>query len=453
MEVFKFRVDGMTCHSCELHVEAELSKLPGVTRVDVNVTKGVARIVCDGPVPSLKAINAVLKGCDYRACGLDSAPVVLTPRPKFLQLVWLFGAALAVALAFGRLVPSGAAARLGAASSFGSAFALGLVASLTSCLAVVGGLLLAVAAKARERLGEGASASARLVPTASFIAGRIISYGLLGGVLGLIGRVLLPSPAVTGALIVLAALMMLSAGLGILGLVPRWLKAALPRWPKALSRGVFAADSWSHPLAPFLLGAATFFVPCGFTQSLQVYALTTGSFVRSALLLVAFALGTAPALLTLGWASASFKGRFGRWFLWFAGALVVILGLWNLKGGLTLLGFRLEWPRPAATSAALAADPNVKLENGVQVIHLRLGSAALAYEPSDSYNVKVGVPVRLEIEGPGTGCRSRLVIPRLGLGVDLNQALNVLEFTPKDPGTYDFTCSMGMYPGRINVMP
>ena len=453
MEVFKFRVDGMTCHSCELHVESALKKLPGVKRADVNLSRGVARVVCDGSTPSLKAINSVLKSSDYHACDLNSAPSECRTRPKFLQLVLLFGAALTAAFAFGRFLPVGVSAKLSSASSFGSAFVIGLIASLTSCLAVVGGLLLAVAAKARERLGEDAGASARLMPTASFVAGRIISYGLLGGVLGFVGRAIAPSPAVTGALLVLAALMMLVTGLGILGLVPPWLRSALPRWPKALSRRAFTADSWSHPLAPFLLGAATFFVPCGFTQSLQIYALTTGSFVRSALLLAAFALGTAPALLTLGWASSLLKGRFGRWFLWFAGALVVILGLWNLKGGLTLLGFRPEWPRPAATGAALAADPNVKLENGVQVIRLRLSSSALAYEPSDSYNVKVGVPVRLEVEGPGTGCRSRLVIPRLGLGVDLNQTLNVLEFTPKDPGTYDFSCSMGMYPGRINVTP
>ena len=45
-----FQVIGMSCHHCEVAVTAELSKLPGVSRVDVDVAAGTVTTCSDRPL-------------------------------------------------------------------------------------------------------------------------------------------------------------------------------------------------------------------------------------------------------------------------------------------------------------------------------------------------------------------------------------------------------------------
>ncbi|MEK9152049.1 MAG: sulfite exporter TauE/SafE family protein, partial [Patescibacteria group bacterium] len=300
------------------------------------------------------------------------------------------------------------------------------------------------------------AAFARMRPVFLFVAGRTLSYGILGGAIGAIGKAFTPSPLVTGALIVAAAAFMLVMGLDMLKIAPQWLKAILPRMPKALSHRIMDAEGKEHPVAPLLLGAGTFFLPCGFTQSLQLYALTTGSFLKSALVLGAFALGTAPALLALGWASSSLKGKAGKLFFQFSGALVIVLGLWNIQNGFTVAGYPLSLPDLRAGAAAAGANAGISAPNvvgGQQLISMDVGGPKAPYDP-DTLTVKTGVPVRWEINGVDVaGCISYLQSRKLGIGIQLRPGLNVVEFTPPAPGTYSFSCSMGMFRGTINVIP
>ena len=457
MNIRKFAVDGMHCQSCELMIERRLKKLPNVRQVDVNAAKGVARVVCEGEPPTIEALNAAVIEDGYKVRPLSEGarpqPIVIEKRPTFWQLVGLFGMVLLLGSLLTRLGLFKTNAVFDSSTTFWTVFVVGLIAASSSCIAVSGGLLLSSAAKFNERFGSDAPLT-RMRPVFMFIAGRVLSYTVLGGVIGAIGKALTPPLFVTGAITVLAALYMLVMGLDMLHIAPAWLKGLLPRMPKALSHRIMDAQGHPHPVAPFVLGAATFFLPCGFTQALQLYAFTTGNFAQSALLMMAFALGTAPALLALGWASGSLKGAAGKFFFRFSGALVVVLGLLNIQHGMTLAGFPLRLPDFSSTAAAAAnaADPNVKLVDGKQVIRMRLGTSDF-YDPSDAYTVKAGTPVRMEIEGPGYGCRSMLVIPRLRKSVALRDSLNILEFTPDAPGTYTFSCAMGMYPGTLTVVP
>jgi plastocyanin domain-containing protein len=121
--------------------------------------------------------------------------------------------------------------------------------------------------------------------------------------------------------------------------------------------------------------------------------------------------------------------------------------------GLTAMGYAVKLPVSAVGGqvSGAAADPNVSIEGGTQVIRMRL-SADPFYLPSDTYTVKAGLPVRMEISGIGTGCRSSFQIPRLGVRGPLNKPVNIFEFTPKKPGDYVFSCSMGMFPGALKVV-
>ncbi len=445
----RFAVDGMQCRSCELSIERKLGKVPGVRGVDANTPKGEVHLECEGPAPSLEALNAALKGDAYtlRCLGTPSAE----KKPSVGQVFGAFAAVFLLGWCASRIGLLKMDFAINGAAGFWPVFAIGLLAAASSCIAVSGGLLLSSSANYNRRYGSSDGVT-RMTPVLMFVAGRVLSYAVFGGVIAALGKMLTPSPFVTGGIIVLAAAYMLIMGLDMLKIAPTWLKSLQPRLPKWAARRIVDAEGREHPAMPFLMGALTFFIPCGFTQALQVYALTAGSFAQGGLILAAFALGTAPALLALGWASTALNGASGERFLRFAGALVVVLGFWNLHNGLTAMGYPLAMPAFSAPSASVqAADPNVKVENGVQVIRMKL-SVNPAYKPSDRYTVKAGMPVRLEVAGIGTGCRGELIVPKARARAVLNKPLNILEFTPKKAGAYAFSCAMGMFPGVINAI-
>src|SRR5262249_62241598 len=142
-----------------------------------------------------------------------------------------------------------------------------------------------------------------------------------------------------GVLTILASLGMIRLGLQMLKLLPA-LTRFMPTMPKAFSHYIHDQAERDARGGAFVFGAATFFLPCGFTQALQLYVLAKGSFATGALTMLAFSLGTLPALLSLSAISSFATGSFQRHFLKFAGAAVVILGVADIQYGLVLTGRR-----------------------------------------------------------------------------------------------------------------
>ena len=92
-------------------------------------------------------------------------------------------------------------------------------------------------------------------------------------------------------------------------------------------------------LTPIILGFGTFFLPCGFTQSMQIVALSSGSFITGFLIMLAFALGTLPVLALLSFGSTSFShSKYAPLFFKSAGVFVIGLGTFTLVSGLVGLG-------------------------------------------------------------------------------------------------------------------
>lgn len=464
----QLQIEGMHCRSCEITIERQFRELPGVDKVEVNADSGLAHIVYAGEPPALELLDSVVREYGYRVRGflnkanrqksvgdrqgIDFSGV---ERLSFWKLAGLFAVVIFVGSIFSRLGWLNSGINIGTAASFGAVFFIGLVAASSSCLAVSGGLLLSSAARFNERY-KSISPMARFRPVLMFVGGRLLSYFILGGVIGSVGVALSPPPLITGAITVVAALYMFVMGLEMLHLAPFWMKSLLPRLPKFLSHRVVDAEEQTHPFVPFLLGAGTFFLPCGFTQSLQLYALTTGSFWTSAITMLAFAMGTAPALLVLGWASGSFRGKLGQWFFRFSGAVVVILGLWNIQNGLAMAGYPIRLSHLFTFNSLLdatapnASDTNVVFDGSQQIAKMAVNNSG--YSP-DVFILRQGVPTRWEIEAKNLGgCLSVIQAPNLGIRQRLTPGLNVIEFTPKEIGIFAFSCSMGMYWGEIKVV-
>lgn len=431
-------IEGMHCGNCAFTVERQLKALPGIARVSAAYTSGLTTLEHEGEL-DLASINAALAPDGYNASLVEDQGQKLKPRLEaraYLEIAAAFAilGAVTLALQHFHLLPRGLS--VSDQMSYGLIFLIGLVASVSSCLAVTGGLLVAFAAKYNEA-NPYLTDRQRVVPHLYFNGGRLVAYPLLGGAIGVLGGALTLSPAANGALTLIASAIMIILGLNMLGLFPR-LAGLLPRLPRSLSHRLHDAAARETKTAAFLLGAATFFFPCGFTQALQLYVLSKASFATGALTMLAFALGTLPALISLSAVSSLAKGAFQKHFLRFAGAAVILLGLMNIQYGLALSG--------SDTSAGTvnAAEPQGSDDQAdVQRISMRI--VGLEYQPHQ-FTVKQGVPVQWWVDGSqADGCGRILVAPKLRLQKILSStSTTLISFTPDKPGVYAFNCGMGM---------
>lgn len=337
--------------------------------------------------------------------------------------------------------------------SYGLVFVIGLVASVSSCIAVTGGLLVAIAARYNEATAD-LSPAQRVKPHIYFNAGRILGYTLLGGAIGALGSALALSPAINGVVTIVASIVMILLGLQMLHLLPS-LTRFLPTLPKAFGHAIHDLAERDAKGGAFMFGAATFFLPCGFTQALQLYVLAKGSAVVGALTMLAFALGTLPALLSLSALSSLTTGRLQRHFLNFAGAAVIVLGIANIQYGLVLTGSDMRAAPVAATAVPSEAAPAAATMAGnKQIAVMRIDG--LSYLPNQ-FTVKQGIPVEWRIDASeAAGCGRFLLAPGLGIQTLLSDRnVTTIAFTPKDVGEFGFNCSMGMMtPGsKITVIP
>lgn len=450
--IWKVAIDGMTCASCEKLLRGKLKLVPGVNNASVHWQKGIANIYFKDQVPLWDNLQEVVQSAGYQLRHLDETPsVVEPPHKKWMEI----GGALIAIFALYKIlqvfnIVTVTASGSGAAT-YGGILLIGLVAGTSSCLAVTGGLLLSLAAKYNE-VHRAETKWEKFKPLFAFNIGRIASYVLLGGIVGIIGKSITLTPRMTGYMNVVVALVMLYLALSILKLLPKGSLGIRP--PKALSHWIASLTESEHPAAPFALGAGTFFLPCGFTQSLQLAALASGSFLTGALTMGIFAIGTLPSLLGISAISSTAKGKFSHLFLRFSGTLVFVLALYNLNNGFLLTGVDAAAYLPSFSSSTVAyqagSDPNVTESNGTQVIHMRV--TPYGYEPN-SFTIAAGKPTIVEAAADQniSGCTSVLTAPALGLSKFLQKGIvNTLgPFTP----TQDFTltCSMGMVRARVYV--
>ncbi len=326
---------------------------------------------------------------------------------------------------------------VGPGTGLGAAIILGLVASVSTCAAVTGSLVLAAASRYRQAHPE-LTGRQRFRPHILFNLGRVAGYVGFGALVGLAGSAITLSPAAAGIFTLAVGALMVITGLNMIGGWP-WLQRLQPRPPKWLAARVYRMRG-SGAWGVFLGGSLTFFLPCGFTQAMQLYVLTLGSAPQGALLLGAFALGTAPGLLALGAAASFGAGRWQRYASAAAAVLVFSLGVFNFRTGWAAAG----WPTPTLSRPSPSSQPTPAEARGdVQVVEMKV--AGYEYEPA-VFTVRAGVPVEWRIDGSdAAGCARVIVARRAGVQELLDpRRVTVVRFTPTRPGIIPFSCSMGM---------
>lgn len=443
-----YQVSGMHCAACEVLIERVFKDSAKVEKVKANQSGWVE--VWSEDEPNIASINSKLLVHGYSV--LVGAG---TKRLSFKRLGGIVLVIVATYLLFRKfnLVPNLAT---GEDLSLGFVFVMGLVAAVSSCIAVTGGLLVAVST-AYAQAHPASTGWQNFRPHIFFNIGRVISYTVLGGAVGALGSVLAFSSVMNGVVILVASLAMIILGIKLLNILPGFSRLAI-RPPKFIAHRLLDASGNPRALAPFFLGASTFFLPCGFTQALQLYVLTRGDAAVGAMTMLMFSLGTLPALIGLGAVTSFVKGKWQQIVATIAGATVVALGFMNFGYGMNLTGLSAKINQIKEGAKIVASengveinDPNVKLVDGVQIV--KMDVVARGYSPN-RFTIRAGVPVRWEIRGVNTyGCQSVLQFPALNITKYIKQGENIIEFTAQGEGQMPFHCAMGMYTGSFTILP
>lgn len=444
----------MHCASCEILVEKKLLDLPNVKAVDASTSKGEVVVEFEGEKPSVGKLNEIFKENNYTFLNSsEKKSEEKKPDKKLNPTLVAFNIAIFIIIAFLILDKLGIAnfLALNSTSSLLTFLGFGLLAGLSSCAALVGGIVLSMSKQWNSLYAENAGTSKKLQPHIMFNAGRLISYTVLGGVLGAIGSRLQISPQITGYLVIAISLLTIALGLQMLG-VKAFRKFQLAA-PKSLTRKIANENNFQGKYMPFLMGALTFFLPCGFTITAQSLALLSGNVFSGAAIMGAFALGTIPVLFFIGLSSVKFssKPHLAERFSKVAGFLVLFFALFNISNQFTVLGFpALGGSASGGSFQAQSGLPPIV--NGEQIISM---TASGSGDSPNYFKVKAGVPVKWEITGGDSlGCNGAIISTNLFDGaVDLTPGqVAIKEFTPATAGTFGFSCTMGMIRGTIEVI-
>jgi hypothetical protein len=191
-------------------------------------------------------------------------------------------------------------------------FMLGLLGT-GHCIGMCGPLVVALP-------GQTGRFSAHL----AYHAGRLITYGIIGASMGLLGSGLIGLASAVGGnpmlwmirvqvgISLIAGLFLLFFGLSRLGFIaePQWLAIAMPNripgWRRLMSR---AADQRSN-LDLFLIGLFLGGLPCGLSYAAFAKALSGAQLLSGAVTALIFGLGTLPGMLAVGVGAAVFLNRF-----------------------------------------------------------------------------------------------------------------------------------------------
>ncbi|MFH0950904.1 MAG: sulfite exporter TauE/SafE family protein, partial [bacterium] len=428
----KLYISGMTCTSCETIIRNEIKDLPGLKHIHISCRQGLATLEHDDQLILDQTIDRI-NNLGYQA---TTTPVCSINVKKATAKQWLASfLAIAILYLFYRLFNN-----LGAFSwldvdpskiNYSVAFLVGIVASMSTCLMVVGAVIISFSAKYQAK-GIGFYNTA-VKPQVLFQIGRLATFFVLGGLLGLMGSWLKLSDNFIAWFTVIIALVLVWLGLNILGLVPSLTKFGLGL-PKSIMKTWDKLQQSERAWAPIILGGLTFFLPCGFTQSMQLFAISTGNFWLGAYTMLLFALGTTPILFGLGVATSKFSNLKSVIFKQTVGLLVVIFALYTFSNGATLLGWHLNLSNNQQVGQVTTSADQ-------QIVEMTIDRNGFS---PNQFELQVGVPVKWIINGDQiTGCTSEIIVPDLGIKQKIHTGENIVEFTPSKVGNINFSCWMG----------
>ncbi|MBE9063975.1 sulfite exporter TauE/SafE family protein [cf. Phormidesmis sp. LEGE 11477] len=173
--------------------------------------------------------------------------------------------------------------------------------------------------------------------------GRLLSYALVGMGIGALGSVLFAGGQIAGIGSTLRRLVSLATGVlliwfgltqaspGFLPSLPFLHPARAQKLHEQINQSMGRVARWQQAIAPLILGLLWGLIPCGFLYTGQLRAAATQSPVGGAAVMLAFGLGTAPAMVVVGMTASRLSQdrrsqlfRLGGWITVAIGTLLLL---------------------------------------------------------------------------------------------------------------------------------
>jgi uncharacterized protein len=439
-------VQGMHCPSCEVLITDKFKEVGGVKHVEANF-RNCEAVVTHSEKLNLNTLNKKIKDFGYTVVNGPVQQKIEDPLLSRLMDVSIIAVVLLTLYFLAQkldLIPA-----IGGSSGLTilTAVLLGLVASVSTCMATSGALFLSTIGALGNDEPAVNSVQQKIIPAISYSVGRVISYAAVGLLAGYIGKTLTYNLQLGTWLTLIVSVFMILVGLDMAKII------SLQKYiGQTFTKGIFEKLSAKLKENPkqtaLLLGMLTVLLPCGFTQTVMVYGIGLANPVQSMLMMAAFAAGTVPMLMVLGFVNSFTKASWYPLLQKTMGVIVLFIGITYVLNFASLLGFTL--PNRAVSNAAQQEAVNeAPVKNGVQEITMTVNGRG--YSPN-FFTIKKGVRVRWIIKGENVyGCQGYLVAPKIDVQQPLRPGDNVIEFTPTEDGTIPFSCSMGMYRGQFQV--
>lgn len=429
----KFKVYEMTCTSCENKVEKSIMKLDGVSKAKANYSNQFIIVSYDDELCTIHKIKDAITKAGYS-----------TSASNDYKLMGIFIVVAAVVLLGMKTSGFDMESKLTNASYL-VLFIVGVLTSI-HCVGMCGGIMLSQSLSI-----ESNNKFEAIKPALFYNLGRVVSYTILGGIIGTLGSVFSLSITAKAVMQIFAGVFMIFMGFNMAGF------SAFRKFNIKLPKSACKIKSKSG--SPFIVGLLNGLMPCGPLQTMQLFALGTGSATKGALSMFMFSIGTVPLMLTFGALSGLLTKGYTKKILKFSGVLIIVLGLIMGNRGLALAGVNINPITLLSSSKNLLtgntnsfSNSNISkstIENGVQIINMTADNNG--YTPNAFY-VQKGIPVKWIIDGKQiNSCNNAIVVKSLNKQEKIKSGENIIEFTPGDKDI-NFSCWMGMIRGVIKVV-
>ena len=453
MTKVNLKIGGLHCKSCKALIEQEVKAVNKVQDINVDHMTGQTTLEYDGDIND---VCKTIKGLGYTI--EDESPKKeqgKTNNPFIIPGIFVALFALAYYL-IQKFDLFSIMSQLNESSvGYGIIFAIGLLASF-HCIGMCGGLVITYSASSvansETQTSIYKSKYAKFIPHLQYNSGRLVSYTIIGGILGGFGSFFGINPVFAGVMTIFVAVFMILMGISLYT-EHRFLDKIKLSTPQFIAKFLFQNKHNQKPKGPFVIGILTGFMPCGPLQAMQLFALASGSVFNGAMAMFLYSLGTIPLMFGFGTVISSIEASKIRQVMKYSGVLVIILGIMMINRGLVNFGSGINIA-PANTTEkqndTTTTDNTKKVEP--QVVEMSV--TYNGYSPN-TLTIKKDVPVKWIIHDKGiTGCTNaiKLYLPSGTIQKTLTQGGDtIIEFTATQAGDLKFSCWMSMVWGKFIV--
>lgn len=422
MKLYKLnlKISNMVCKSCEHIITTNLSNLKGIKSVKANHLNSTVTIYYNDSLITQEEIIQNLNDLGY----------YLKTTQSTIQLVSILIILLGmyvIAKQTGIFNASNIFSTVNVGTSFFMIFFVGMLTSI-HCIAMCGGINMS------QSLTSGNSNLAK--SNLLYNLGRIVSYTIIGVIVGSLGMFINVSNYFKAGINIFAGIFMIIIGINFLNIFPKF-KINFLKLPKSLTLKI---NNFKKNKSSFVIGLLNGLMPCGPLQSMQVFALTTGSPILGGLSMFLFGLGTLPLMFGLGILSNKLNTKFSGNLLKVSAFIVIVFGLNTISSGVTLSGISLFPSTDGKYSY---------VQDNKQIVTTNLDHGS--YEP---IIVQKDIPLEWTLYADKeflNGCNNEIIIPKYNISVKLKEGENLIKFTPNKSEIVTFSCWMGMIKSNIIV--